>query len=343
MTMSDILAHALRPDWQAAIGRPFTFFGRRGLLAAVTRQQGRLALWAFLHMPSPEQGGQWEPPATNRQRLEIALARPRHRDLDLGQITLQGVPLELGGWSASPVDIWQKYMLLQYFYGIGVDFSTLEDIPGEELVLYEYKIRDNPAFPPPGPWRNMPVEATVRQQGDMVPTAPALRLRLEVGEHGSEAPYSFADGAGQGQKHFYINGLECYDIVAETKARLSSPEYIAALGQQGMSDQEIAQSCREVLDGLDSDYPDGQQMLLLQYECPDNIQLDFYTARYLDSPYVPQSSGRGFIFRNTTEGSRHGMLCRTCVLGAVPRGFSGPVEVELLASEHRQPPITLCI
>ena len=88
----------------------------------------------------------------------------------------------------------------------------------------------------------------------------------------------------------------------------------------------------ELPESLERVCPKGHALLILKYECQDDIQLNFYTTEFLSSkPDRSGNSSFGIGIGGFGEESRHGHKPRTCLLKTVPVGFDEITDVELIS------------
>ena len=81
----------------------------------------------------------------------------------------------------------------------------------------------------------------------------------------------------------------------------------------------------EVFSGW-SDEEDEENVLIIKYEAPENLQMNFYRTEYLDEE---QHDDEGGIFAMTSDDQNSNI--RYDYLGLVPDGFDETVEIELFS------------
>ena len=75
-----------------------------------------------------------------------------------------------------------------------------------------------------------------------------------------------------------------------------------------------------------SDEEDEENVLIIKYEAPENLQMNFYRTEYLDEE---QHDDEGGIFAMTSDDQNSNI--RYDYLGLVPDGFDETVEIELFS------------
>jgi hypothetical protein len=75
-----------------------------------------------------------------------------------------------------------------------------------------------------------------------------------------------------------------------------------------------------------SDEEDEENVLIIKYEAPENLQMNFYRTEYLDEE---QPDDEGGIFAMTSDDQNSNI--RYDYLGLVPGGFDETVEIELFS------------
>ena len=344
MSILSIKSEMLLPEREIILNKKLNIGNKPALIASITEQSGIVKSWIFQQMPdSPYMDSVEEveriESVTNRDEIWKRASRARVSFGNISEIVIQGVKLPI---SQAPCGVVEydpmKYMKLQHFIEAGVDFSSIEDIGFDDLVLGEYQMEEGTVFPKINTEADMPVSLSVRGESCESLVEPSHWFKLKTGE--LDISRSFNDPSDGNEIAYHIVRITRHDIWKETAERMRDEETITAWKKQGLDEASIERAITTWPQSIEIICPKGHELLILQYECLSDYQLNFYTTDYLlDRPKNDGSSTSvAFIGLGLSgEKSRYGYPIRSCLLKTVPTGFSGEVEVELMSWFKRIP------
>lgn len=185
-------------------------------------------------------------------------------------------------------------------------FAEAEAIPEdwlerdtESLVLIEYDVEPE-MFDVDWDVDILPMEVEISEPAEEVLVGKVLECSL--GHYDLPKTFSLR-GRGGEEIHVDIHGVYPHDIWTD-----------AACLNEDFS--ELEELC-----GRD------QRLLLVEYGTDPDVQLNFYTKDFLDSPAYEDSEVPGLLLFPADEDADR----RLCVVDVVPEGFDEPVELELLS------------
>lgn len=347
MTTLNNLIERVQPQRELMLNRQLLHNGRPAVLASLTEQDGCLMLWL---LEEPDFGELTESElnerpefATNRQEKCWYIKRDSVRTLDLCGLSIQGTELQVKGSSSSCIGGGAVETTARFwrFLEKGVDFTSLGGTQLDRLLLTGYKFRGTSRLPELDPARPLDIRLRTRDERRQCLLGEPLRLSLEFGEYGGENPLSFTDSETGESHELYINALETHDIRAQTEEQLQSEAFIKQLCDGGFDEEQIEQHRRETRERFSTLCPEGEKMLLLQYECPEDIQLDFYRTALLDAGPERHSSASSVAILAYAD-SKHGRRVKTANLGSIGAD-GGKIEIELLSMQKTIPGSTITV
>jgi len=336
MSIFSIKPEMLLPEQEIILNKKLIIRNKPALIASITEQNGIVKLWVFQQIPespyidSIEEVERIEC-VTNRDEIWKRASRARIGFGNISEIVIQSVNLP---FSQSSVGVfgydYMKYMKLQHFIESGVDFSAIEDISFEELVLGEYQMDEGTAFPKINTETDMPVSLSIKGEPCESLVEPSHWFKLKTGE--LDISRSLLDPSDGNEIAYHIVRVVCHDIWKETAERMRDEETITAWKKQGLDEASIERAKATWPQSIERICPKGHELLILQYECLNDYQLNFYTTDFLlDRPKNDGSSASAVFVGSGDVKSRYGYPVRCCLLKTVPKGFDDEVEVELMS------------
>lgn len=334
MSISSIKSETLLPDKELIIGRNFEIKGQKMLIASLTEQDDNIKLWVFMKCNNPP----YEEPLeidhmTNREVISKRISRNTVQP-SISVITINGITLNISSSSSGCFGFFPViFMKLQHFIEAGLDTSFIEDIPFEELALCEYNLQEGTVFPEIININDAPVTIIMSEQFHETLITPVIRFSLNIGRNVTDELYSFYDHNDKCTYQFYINELTRHDFAEEMELRFKDEAVLKAWKESGLDDAAINQMKENVHEASKYTCPEGHDQLLVQYEVPDNIQLNFYTTQFLNNTPNKNEGSSTFIMLHRTGDieSHHGGHVRICMFKPIPKDFSGQVEFELIS------------
>jgi len=349
MTIADLKNEILLPEREFIINKSFLFEDHPAIFASLTMQNDEIKIWIFFHagfintdIDNSDDEHVYE---TNRKEKTSLIQKQNRFHLNIQEVSVQGNILQISSSSGGPIEYHQAgFMHLQHFLEKGIDFSSFEDVPFDQFMIYEYIICEDTPFPFLDNTKPMPIVLkTAEDLCEVLVDAPQ-KFVLPIGEHLQESPYSYFDSEKGKHIDFYINRVIRYDIFEEYKSWFRDETSIATWQEQGLDEASITQMEQDVLESLKDICSKDQDLLLIQYETPKGIQLNFYTTEYLDTAPNHSSNGAvGLLWGAEETDSKYGYPVRTDVLKPVSKEFAESVEIELFSWYRTFPPMEIKI
>ena len=335
MSIISIKSEMLLPVREFVINKNLSIREKPVLIASITEQDGVDKLWVFQQVPdnpfTDVDDAKHRDCMTNRDNILKRASYARHNYADFSAITIQGTDLPISQSSSGIIGRDPAgYMKLQHFMEAGVDFTSIEEVSFDELVLGGYQVQDGFGFPKINAEMDITVALNTRNESFEMLLEPSHRFCLEMGDQ--DISRSFRDPATDNEIKYYISCASRQDIWGETLKQMQDENTFKIWREQGLDETAIEQALSTWQESVEKICPKGHELLVLEYECSDNRQLNFYTTEYLDS--IPENTGSStavFLFGSAKKKSRHGHDVRSCLLKTVPAGFDEAVEVELMS------------
>lgn len=224
-------------------------------------------------------------------------------------------------------DFCEAYMLFMRMHEAGWSIneeSAFIDIPWENIALTNIEFREEydklPQWSENMEVTILPVPANVFIEKPM---------ELECGKT-METEFSLKDGT---QAVCYIEKVELMDVWAEQEKKFSDKDYREKMLQH-MSEEEFEQMKKQFWEILEEHCPRGKYYLAIEYECSEDISLNFYDREYLDTIPKPHSGSASSLFMRTKpekEIGKHGFKARGCVIQKPLDGDVKRLEAELFS------------
>lgn len=343
MNINRLLKEMLLPQREVIINRSFSFCEKPALLLALTEQQGEIKLWTLHQIDQPEEDFAEEylednRPAkvTLRQEKQAEIDHQQGGNLHVSLFDIQGFSLDISSSASSVLENdWRSFVKLQHFAEHGADFSSFDQVPLRNLVLSYFRLADGCQFPQIDAAMPLDIVLHIAEDSQQVQLSPPLQFNLQQGKL-PPLQHSFYDEQSKREIAFFLAELLTYDIRTEMVAQLDGEEAQSSWQLAGLDEVAIAEMRTRTLRSLDNLCPAEQELLLLQYYADEDTQLNFFLSDVLDSQ--PNHNGNGVFGVIVGSDKRDdGRLVRTCRLSAVPKGFSGSVQVELFSWYRKIP------
>lgn len=207
-----------------------------------------------------------------------------------------------GGWQPAGID----------FQSIDMLFLTSLELEGEYTTIPDFE--ENPAL-------------RFSMRADSVPYLVEQPITLTVGGQYSDR-LRFGDLCGK-EHWFLINRIYLSDMWAEIEKTLNDPRI-----QEQMTKEQIAQAKLDFEEKFLEICPKGMLLPVIEYECEENIFLQFYTKDYLDAEPVNKNSSIGFIVKPENPTGILGQKLKAAIVQEpVPAGTVS-IEAELFQYFH---------
>jgi len=133
-----------------------------------------------------------------------------------------------------------------------------------------------------------------------------------------------------GEEHWVqINRVYLADMWEETDKIFSNPKF-----QEQMSSEELVQMRLDFENKLLEICPKGMYFPVIEYECEEDISLQFYSKAFLDAKPVQKSSSMGFIIRPDKSEGILGFRLKAAVIQEPVPVNTVAVEAELFQYIH---------
>jgi len=131
--------------------------------------------------------------------------------------------------------------------------------------------------------------------------------------------------AVSGEDHWLqINRIYLSDMWADMKRTFDNPKL-----QEQMTSEQIAQAKSNFEKQFLEVCPKGMCIPIIEYECEDDIFLQFYSKDYLDATPVRRSSAMGFIIRPEHSTGILGLKLKAAVIQEAVHPDTSDIEIEL--------------
>ena len=266
---------------------------------------------------------------TPRESLKQTMEEQRNGSffMHIRELYMQGKTYETAGASSGPIknsDYCEAFLLFLKMREAGWEISEdslFYTMGWDSFVLTRIELRDE--FDSLPNW-----EDTVEVLINTAPESYAIEQAVQLECGGTpELTFLLNDGT---TAHCYINKIYPMDVWAEEEKRFSDPVYREKMLQH-ISEEELEQMKRHLFEVLEEQCPRGCCYMVVEYECTEEISLNFYDSVYLDTVEKPKGGSASALFMRVKPDEKTGMhglpLCG-CVI-QTPIG----AEVKALQAE----------
>lgn len=215
---------------------------------------------------------------------------------------------------------WEHLLLIVRFLNLGWRPNDVDDLSMDRLFLTGLKLEGAySAIPDFGPDPELQVWMAPRRVTHQVEKP----VTLTVGGHYPEK-IVFRDLSG-GEEHWVqINRVYLLDVWEEMEKILADPVL-----QEQRTPAEIARARRECEQFLPEICPRGMCFPVVEYECEDDITLQFYAKSYLDAKPACGSRAMGFIVRPQQPAGMLGLKLKAAVIQEPVPADAVAIEAEI--------------
>lgn len=224
-------------------------------------------------------------------------------------------------------DCGETYLFFYKMYEAGwsiAEESKFFNIPWKKIALTNIELR--------GEYEKLPVwEEQMEAMVHLVPANAAIEkaVTLECGKT-KEVEFQLKDGSAA---ICYINKVEFMDVWAEQEKKFSDKAYREKILQH-MTEEEFEQMKQNFWNMLEERCPRGKCYLTVEYECSEDISLNFYDKEYLDTlPKQNKGSASALLMsvKPQKETGEHGYKLRGSVIQKPLNGDIKQLEAELFS------------
>lgn len=312
------------------VNREFELDERTHLFAMMCRKNGEPRAFIFSHWSSeddPQQEEQSEN-ETNRMSIYRGLQREQNALMSAKSFELCGKRLDIISANSTVMDydnaLIKGTALITMMLQKGVNFGELEKCPPSNMRLYEFVLDEASELSFPGSREN-PGDKFAINFGRISVTVPVKQKLTAQFNQAKTRKYVLNDEMGTETIEFFVDGLIVYDIWDEAETRFDTPRFV-----ERFSEEERARIKKDYIEHLPDICPQGMCLAVLEYETDDDIQLQFYSERFLAQKPEHKSSASFLMLKAEKELGPNGRRLRACVLEPVPKDADGEIEIELV-------------
>lgn len=338
-------------DEVKVIARDAQLAGAPAHIAAATRQKGCICLYILEESIPLSECGDCEPSRrkTNRETMIEGKLRASREESAIHITSMKAGDCEIqfsGGTAGNLMDggdpsetyIWFMKMIEQGWRL--PEESHFYNLPWNHVALAVLTNADAPqASPEALPDFEGEIElVTGKTSHDTLLQIP---VQLTVGTP-QEIPFTDENGE---EKICYINDVRLENILQKERKRFADEAYRAKMLAH-VTEEELQEMEQLVLSTLERDCPEGMCFISVEYECEDDLAVQFYAADYLGAiPEPNEGSCTSLIFMSHPEQEYgpHGLKNRICIIQyAVPVG-TNVLDAELFEVVRTIPERTFLI
>lgn len=220
---------------------------------------------------------------------------------------------------------WDDVLLLSEFLRngwqpAGIDFQSIDmlfltglELDGEYTAIPDFG--ENPAL-------------HFSMRSDSVPYFVEQPITLTVGGEYHDKLW-FKELSDDKEHWFMINRIYLSDMWAEIEKTFNDPRI-----QEQMTREQIAQAKSDFEEKFLEICPRGMLFPVIEYECEEDISLQFYTKDYLDAEPVNRNTGIGFIVRPENPTGILGLKLKAAIVQDPVTANTVSIEAELFQYFH---------
>lgn len=274
---------------------------------------------------------------TNRDHL-----RNDHRISPAGflesvsKVSLGDIELEVKGSEKSRCNMqdWKVAVILTGFLRNGwdpegIDYQHIDNL---FLSILEFD-GDFPSIPDFGD--SQVLKLVFRSESISYPAEQPFLFKIEA-DYRDKLWFVNKEG---GERHWMqINRVYLYDIWTEMEKVFDAPQL-----KEQITPEEIMKRKEEFDAKLSEICPKGMLFPLIEYECEDNITLQFYSRPWLDREPFHRGSSVGFIVRPDEKTGILGLPLKACIIQEPMALETDIIEVELFSFSvlHKADDVTI--
>lgn len=149
-------------------------------------------------------------------------------------------------------------------------------------------------------------------------------VKLTIGKAGS---FSFENAEGEKVK-CYVNDVRLIDVWEDAKKRFEDPRY-----RELMTEEQLEDMKKTFYSTLEENCPKGKNYIGIEYECDNDITLQFYSKEFLNSypqEYSGTASALTMLVRPDKKQGEHGLKLKGNVIQTPVGGDVKQISVELI-------------
>lgn len=168
---------------------------------------------------------------------------------------------------------------------------------------------------------------------DSIPQSSLLEIPVElaIGENSEqEITFSLQDGR---PVTCYINHVYLSDVWEEEEARFADSAYRERMLQY-VSVEQLEQMKEQLFGALADICPRGKCFPVIEFECTQEVSLQFFDKEYLDGVEAPKGNHATSLLMRAkprTEVGKHGLKMRTCIIQSPMKKAVKQIYAELFS------------
>ncbi|WP_129598834.1 hypothetical protein [Anaerophilus nitritogenes] len=329
MFLKNLKKNMILPKKEIFINKIVNIRGIDVHLLSITLEDHKSVLWVMYQKPCCVDEEIYEEERiesrTNKDEMMNHM-REGMNDINIyiSEIIIQNQKMKFISSSAGYVRDYEGYMKLQHFIEKGIDTTNWNEVHLDDIVIAAYEQKENEEFPKIDYSKKLDITLTVSE--DFKEVLINQPICLEFGEIERGNKFYFYDSIEKKNRIFYIDKIEHYDVWEEVENTFEK-EMMKVL-----SEEQVKEMKEGYLDVIEKNCPKGMNLAMLEYETEDDIQLNFYSKKYLDDRPVQKSSSCSIMFfKSDRELGSNGFQSRLCKIKPVEKDFKGNIDVELFS------------
>lgn len=202
--------------------------------------------------------------------------------------------------------------------------SFFYEVPWEHLSLTQVELRDEMELLPE--WGDeIEVSFDTRTEEGVL----GLPVTLEVGKK-KEINFTLKNGKNA---VCYLHRVYLLDVWEEEQRKMEDPAYRKRMLLH-MTEAEFEQMKEHIFEALLTICPKGMCFPVVEYECTENVGLQFFEKEYLDTIEKPKNGSTSVILMRTKpeeEIGSHGLKLRACAIQVPVEKTTESMEAELFS------------
>ncbi len=262
-------------------------------------------------------------PITNRieQRSDRKL-RPNLHFHSVERVCIGDLELTAAGSSGSICDTkqWDKVVLFTQFLLSGWNPAGIDTKNSSTMYLiyltFDGSYDAIPAFDTQAPIRFSMQQSSTRHQVE-------LPVSLTVGSKYPDKLY-FTDKGGEDRHWVQINRVALCDMWTEMSKTFDDPRT-----EEQVSPEELSRHKVEFEEHFSEMCPKGMCYAVIEYECEEDITLQFYSKRWLDAEPIQSNGAMGFLMSPDEPTGKLGLKLKAAVVPEPIAPNTTSIEAEL--------------
>lgn len=272
--------------------------------------------------------------SSRREQMRSSMLSERNPSyfLHIRSFMCDGVTYEVGGATSGYCgcsNYGETYVLFEKLMQAGwmiSEDSPFYEVQWEFLEITRVELREEIECLPQ--WKGQ-----LEIEKDSIPQNSLLEksVELAIGENFEQkVAFTLQDGR---EAICYINRVYLSDIWEEEEARFADPAYRERMLQY-VSEEQLEQMKEQLFGALADICPQGKCFPVIEYECTQEVSLQFFDKEYLDGVEAPKgNSATSLLMRAKpqSEVGSHGLKMRTCIIQSPMEKAVKQINAELFS------------